>query len=48
MGEIITEDDLHLLSPGDGFRWNEKEQVIGKMAIRDIPRDEIIYKHMIQ
>jgi len=47
-GEVIKENDLHMLSPGDGFRWYEREQVIGKMASRDIPRDEIIYKHMIQ
>lgn len=41
---IITEDDIHLLSPGDGFKWIEKDKVIGKRVISDIPKDEIIYK----
>lgn len=47
-GEIITEADLHMLSPGDGFSWNKKDELIGKLAKVDIPGDEIIYKHMIQ
>lgn len=46
-GEVITEADIHLLSPGDGFRWSEKDQVVGKKAVTDIPENEIIYKHMI-
>lgn len=47
-GEVINETDLHMLSPGDGFKWNEREQVVGKTATEDIPEDEIIYKHMIK
>jgi sialic acid synthase len=46
-GEVITEKDIHMLSPGDGFKWHEREQVIGKMALVDIPEDEIIYKKLI-
>jgi len=46
-GEIIKEEDLHMLSPGDGFHWADKDQVIGKMALMDIPEDEIIYPDMI-
>jgi sialic acid synthase len=42
-GEVITENDIHLLSPGDGFKWIEKNQVIGKMLISDVPGNEIIY-----
>jgi sialic acid synthase len=42
-GEIITENDIHLLSPGDGFKWSEKEQVVGKKIKNDIPANEIIY-----
>jgi sialic acid synthase len=38
---------IHLLSPGDGFKWVEKEAVIGKKARADIPADEIIYPNMI-
>ncbi len=47
-GEVITEKDIHLLSPGDGFKWNEKNMVVGKKAVRLIPKDEIIYKDMIE
>ena len=46
-GEIILESDLHMLSPGDGFKWNEKLLIIGKKALVDIPKNEIIYKYMI-
>jgi sialic acid synthase len=46
-GEVITEMDIHLLSPGDGFKWRDKDQVLGKVATADIPVDEIIYPNMI-
>lgn len=39
---IITEDDLHLLSPGTGFKWNERDKVIGKRVIHPIPKNELI------
>jgi 3-deoxy-D-glycero-D-galacto-nononate 9-phosphate synthase len=47
-GELIVESDIHLLSPGDGYRWIEKESIIGKRAIIEIPEDEIIYSNMIK
>ncbi len=47
-GEIINESDIHLLSPGDGFKWVEKNEVIGKSASCDIPENEIIYKQLIK
>ncbi len=46
-GEDIKETDLHMLSPGDGFKWAEKKKLIGSKAVVDIPADEIIYKNMI-
>lgn len=46
-GQVITEDDIHLLSPGDGFQWYEREKVIGKRIVKDIPEDEIIYSENI-
>jgi 3-deoxy-D-glycero-D-galacto-nononate 9-phosphate synthase len=46
-GNIITESDIHLLSPGDGLKWAEKNQVVGKKAHTDIPANEIIYPSMI-
>ncbi|GAB4252505.1 MAG: N-acetylneuraminate synthase family protein [Vicingaceae bacterium] len=47
-GEIITIDDIHMLSPGDGYKWTEKDKVIGKKAKVDIHKNEIIYKNLIQ
>lgn len=46
-GEIITEKDIHLLSPGDGFKWTEKDKVINKVLLKDIGKDEIIYSNYI-
>ena len=42
-GHVITEEDLHLLSPGDGFKWSEKDKVIGRRLRDDIGADEIVY-----
>lgn len=42
-GETITENDIQLLSPGDGYKWSEKEKVLGRKLILDIPKNEIIY-----
>ena len=42
-GHIVTESDLHLLSPGDGYKWDEKSNVIGKTLKQDIAANEIIY-----
>jgi sialic acid synthase len=46
-GEVIQEQDIHMLSPGDGIKWADKERVIGKILLNDIPADEIIYSNMI-
>jgi sialic acid synthase len=42
-GEVITENDIHLLSPGDGLKWSERNQLVGKSLVNDIEKDEIIY-----
>lgn len=47
-GETIAESDLHLLSPGDGFKWIEKDKIVGKKAMFEIPANEIIYSEMIE
>jgi sialic acid synthase len=41
-GTTIAEEDLHLLSPGTGYRWSQRHRVIGRVAGADIPADEII------
>ncbi len=43
-GHILTEQDIHLLSPGDGFKWSERDKVIGKLIKESIGKDEIIYE----
>ena len=47
-GQILKESDLHLLSPGDGFKWSELDKVLGKKAAEDIPKDEIIYDKFLE
>ncbi len=42
-GDIISENDLHMLSPGDGFKWKQLECVVGRKLKNDIPANEIIY-----
>lgn len=44
-GHVITEDDIFLLSPGDGFKWSKKDKVIGQTITKAINKDEIIYSH---
>ncbi|MBL7978371.1 MAG: N-acetylneuraminate synthase family protein [Bacteroidetes Order II. Incertae sedis bacterium] len=47
-GTRLVAEDLHLLSPGDGFKWRDLHEVIGRMAAQDIPANEVIYPHMLQ
>ena len=43
VGDIIQQEDLHMLSPGDGFKWTQLDEVVGKTLVNDIPANEIIY-----
>ena len=47
-GDVITEADLHLLSPGDGFKWVERDRVTGRRVKNFIPRNEIVYPKDIE
>ncbi len=42
-GHIISIDDLHMLSPGDGYKWRDRHLIIGKKVKEFIPKNEIIY-----
>jgi len=42
IGDIITEDDLILLSPGTGLRWRDRGMVIGRRSFEPIERHELI------
>ena len=46
--KVINEGDIHMLSPGDGFKWSEKELVVGKKIINNTGKDEIIYSNNLQ
>lgn len=46
-GEIIKENDLHMLSPGDGYKWSQLNEVVGKKLNVNIPKNEVIYPNMI-
>jgi len=46
-GELIREDDVWLLSPGTGFKWSERTEVIGKTARVNIPPNEVITEDMV-
>lgn len=48
VGDVIKEEDIHMLSPGDGFKWADRDQVIGKTVSQDIAQDEVIYSSMIK
>lgn len=46
-GDVITLADLHMLSPGDGYKWADVDKIVGKVVIKDIPANEIIYPEYI-
>ncbi len=46
-GSVIAEEQIHMLSPGDGFKWSDKDKVIGKTASEDIDANEIIYPNQL-
>ncbi len=41
-GTVITENMLTMLSPGDGFRWEDKENFVGKKAKIEILANTIL------
>ena len=47
-GEVILEKDLILLSPGDGLRWTERAKVVGKRAIKRIPKHSTILEKDVE
>lgn len=47
-GDVIKEEDLHLLSPGDGFKWEQRNQIVGKVVVSDISANEIVYPHHVK
>ncbi|WP_284651800.1 N-acetylneuraminate synthase family protein [Flavobacterium terrisoli] len=48
VGDVIQEEDLQLLSPGDGYKWSQKAEIIGKQVQVTVPKNELIYPDMIR
>jgi sialic acid synthase SpsE len=40
--EIITDGDIHLVSPGTGLRWDQRGAIVGKRAVRHIATNELV------
>ncbi|MEN8137846.1 MAG: N-acetylneuraminate synthase family protein [Bacteroidota bacterium] len=47
-GEILSEKDFHMLSPGDGFKWSDRDKLIGKTLVNSISKNEIIYPNDVK
>ncbi len=47
-GTILTEEMLTLKSPGTGLKWKEKDLILGKKAMKDIPEDVTLKKSFFQ
>lgn len=47
-GELVTEDNLHMLSPGNGLKWAQRDLILGKIVKTTIPQDEIIYLNNVE
>lgn len=41
---LLTENDICMLSPGDGIKWAERHSILGKRLSKPIAKGEIIYE----
>lgn len=41
-GEVLRESHVGMRSPGSGMSWEEREKVIGKRAVEDLPANSLI------
>lgn len=44
-GQVITEQDLHMLSPGGGLTWWDREKIVGKIAEKNYKANTIVRKN---
>jgi len=47
-GDVVSFEDLHLLSPGDGYSWSQLSLVVGKKLKCDVNKNEIIYDNFFE
>lgn len=41
-GTVITEQDLHMISPGNGLKWSDRDKVVGRPAAKDIEKNTLV------
>jgi len=41
-GDRVKEEDLHMISPGNGYKWQDKNKFIDRMANREIEPNTLI------
>ena len=41
-GDVIKEEDIHMISPGDGLKWDDLEKVVGRRTNKIIPPNTLI------
>jgi 3-deoxy-D-glycero-D-galacto-nononate 9-phosphate synthase len=41
-GDVLREEDLELRCPGTGIPWPERERLVGKRAVRNVPKQTIL------
>ena len=46
-GDIITVDDLHMISPGDGYKWCDRDKFIEKRVLVNVESNTLLTKNMI-
>ncbi len=47
-GDIIRESDIHMISPGNGLKWNMMQEIVGKKLIKDMPMNTLIDMESLQ
>lgn len=48
VGHLLSENDIHLLSPGCGFKWRDRDKILGKKLTNDLSANEIIYPEHVR
>ena len=42
IGEVLTRDDVHMISPGNGYKWEDLPQLIGRVFKNTTQENTII------
>ena len=41
-GQIVKEEHLHMISPGNGYKWNDRDKFIGQRTIDQISKNTLV------